>query len=424
MNTGHRMEQELPIVSVAESFEVSVGINPDKDITLAEGGFISGTITRDPDTGDWNNLRVQFDYDNEGDFWYFNDVSVNSDGTYISTPLPTGDFYVKFIDDSSAFQEEIYDNYPTWYDDPTPVAVTAGNTTSDIDATLHEANYLEDRYLIEEPGISTVHNRNNTSNETWTFSYVSSSVLHFDGSPAAPDEITALNVTPPSGTCQNNPFRIVTWWQQQFRDRNANGLIDADDERGSPWPSYFNDIGCNRNEPHPAGVYQVSMTFQDGQTESRSVSAPEPLPLNELEPVSGLAATWNDASNSLEISWTVPTPYPAGSTYQIRVEPYNNGQYKNVQIRIRSLPATITSFTLDSGMTAPFNTPGYDQLRVEVRVEGPNNTQARTRQGYDFDSEAGTLSEADISERPYDINGDGQTGLAESIHILRLTTGQ
>ena len=394
------------------------------DYTLEIGGNISGTVTPEvaPTSGDWWKILVEL-WDENGN--YITDGWVeNSSGEYRTNGVPSGTYYVLFKDQDNQYQRELYDNFPDWYYSPTPVTIVAGSTTPNIDASLHEASNSRERYYIEWVDIATVHNRKNTSNETYSFSFVSSGAYRFDGSPVVPDEITGYDVTSPSGSCQNNPFGFITWLRHVFTDRNADGLTNLDNERGAPSALVFSDVSCNLDQSHPAGDYHASMTFQNGQTASRSNSPPEALPLNTLEPVSGVSAVWDDASNELELSWVIPTPYPAESTYQIRVEPYNNGQYKNVQIRIRNLPATITSFTLDSGMTAAFNNPNNDQLRVEIRVEGPNNTQARTRQGYDFDSETGALSEAKISERPYDINGDGQTGLAESINILQIITTQ
>jgi len=119
------------------------------------------------------------------------------------------------------------------------------------------------------------------------------------------------------------------------------------------------------------------------------------------------------------ISWTNPVTYPVGTTFRIRVEPFKNGQHKNIRVRVRDLPPTITSFTLEQYGTNPFNHSGVDQLRLRVFVRGANSTTAVTEQGYDFDAVAGTLTLASIGPRPYDINNDGQTGLAESIDILR-----
>ncbi len=61
-----------------------------------------------------------------------------------------------------------------------------------------------------------------------------------------------------------------------------------------------------------------------------------------------LTGSWNDADNSLSLSWTLPVSYPAGTTLQLKTEPSTDGQCKNVFIKIRDLPPDTNTVTLDS----------------------------------------------------------------------------
>jgi hypothetical protein len=114
-------QDQAQTIAVAESQDVT-----GKDITLAAGGSISGTVTPQPaKTGTAGVLATA-----HGD-WYW--AGVGTDGTYALTNLPTGDYIVQFY--AVGYMSEYY-NDVTSSGSATTVHVTAGATTSGIDAVL------------------------------------------------------------------------------------------------------------------------------------------------------------------------------------------------------------------------------------------------------------------------------------------------
>ena len=112
------------------------------DATLALAGHISGTISA-PGSPDLSNVDVTaYQPDGYGDWNYVGDVYADSNGTYDLGGLASGtDYRVEFDDDSGAYLTQCYNNKAT-LDAADAITVTAGSTTSGIDATLAVAGRI------------------------------------------------------------------------------------------------------------------------------------------------------------------------------------------------------------------------------------------------------------------------------------------
>ena len=145
--------------------------------------------------------------------------------------------------------------------------------------------------------------------------------------------------------------------------------------------------------------------------------------LTEFTPVTDLQASYNSATEEMEVSWQNPMTYPTENTFEIRLRLFKNGTNINNRMRVRRLVSTTTSFTFDSEMTGLLRDGRADQMRLEVRMGVGDSTKIRTRKDYTFDPENGSLTEAPI-RTIFDVNGDGKTGLEETIHSLQVLSGQ
>ena len=105
------------------------------DATLIAAGSISGTISVAVPM-DLTNIDVEvYQPDGSGGWVGFVDVSPASDGTYTITGLPSGSYRLGFQDLSGANAPQFYPN-ALGVDSATDVAVTGGQTTPGIDASL------------------------------------------------------------------------------------------------------------------------------------------------------------------------------------------------------------------------------------------------------------------------------------------------
>ena len=416
------------------------------DFTLEKGGNFTGTMTTEvpvinPET---NHINVDV-FDENGNYHSTGYVDWNNNGTYISAGLQPGLYYVRFTDHSGQFQSEMYDNLPgdnslsnMWR--AQKVSVSMDTTTPDINVSLHEAAESKNRYYITYSDVSTYHTSQNSPDSYSTFIGGYAEFERFsNGYPISSDEIASFAITGPSSQCtaKESDFYTDIYLRLRYRDIDDNGgvgdgLINRPDEVSEIVPNVTAGSNCNwGSSPHEAGQYQFTANFENGSGNdipplTHSLSLPRGLTWDELPPVTNLTANWNNSSNELSLSWKSPN-YPNPSllqNMQIRVYSYKNGQFNNTQFRVQNLPPTLSNFTLNSDMTTAFNHAKVDQIDVQIRVYGTNNTMARTRQSYDFDSKAGTLIPAEIRMKYFDINGDGKTGLEEAIHNLRILTGQ
>ena len=90
------------------------------------------------------------------------------------------------------------------------------------------------------------------------------------------------------------------------------------------------------------------------------------------------------------------------------------------ELRIRNLPIDQTRLLLGTDFNAIFNHDGVDQLKIQVRAAGENWTKGRVTKTFNFDYQVDEpLVEAPIAMKLLDVNGNGQTGLEESIYSLQ-----
>lgn len=105
------------------------------DFALAPGGAISGRVTNAVTLTNVAAITVAVYY---ADGTFRTSVSTPADGTYTLSGLATGTYYVKTL--GSTFINELYDNIVCPNCSPTsgtPIAVTAGATTSNIDFAVN-----------------------------------------------------------------------------------------------------------------------------------------------------------------------------------------------------------------------------------------------------------------------------------------------
>src|SRR5665648_910022 len=103
---------------------------PDIDAALVAGGSISGTVTGPdgPVAGMWDNAMVPGESGGGG-------AQTGLDGTYEITGLAAGSYIVQFRGGDVGLVTEYYDGAASW-EDATPVVVTAGADTPNIDAAM------------------------------------------------------------------------------------------------------------------------------------------------------------------------------------------------------------------------------------------------------------------------------------------------
>jgi len=115
------------------------------DAQLAEGGIISGRVTRSSGSG----IASVVVNANDLNFNFIRSGSTNADGYYSIPGLPEGSYKVFFNTNSAGYY------VPEWYNDKisfneaVPVSVIVGQTTSDIDAVLAEGGVISGRVTNE-----------------------------------------------------------------------------------------------------------------------------------------------------------------------------------------------------------------------------------------------------------------------------------
>jgi hypothetical protein len=125
---GESTLETADIIEVAAE-ETTEGI----DATLVIGGTISGTV-QNSSQENLDGISVIV-YTNYGSGWVMVSQANTSDGAYTIGGLGAGDYKIKFYDQSGTYMTQYYDGESTLSAADT-VAVTAGQTTEDIDATL------------------------------------------------------------------------------------------------------------------------------------------------------------------------------------------------------------------------------------------------------------------------------------------------
>lgn len=409
------------------------------DFELQQGGNISGTVSLEAEIDNPDNfpLDVQV-FQANGNYVASGWIDWDEGGAYITAAVPAGDYLVMFADDSGQFQEEWYDNMPARWNNTWAVprvTVSTGSVTTGIDASLHEITESANRYYYIDPYLQTFYTAQ-AGKPLQTFTWMIGDINRFSNDMAiSSDEVASYVVyKPAAAVCTGHPMRYDTW-RLRFRDQNGDGLITESNEYLGLNPYTEGGGECQDNSyVLEAGQYQVVTTFKNGANNgeplTRTVTLQEAAfnSSSELPPPTNLVSSWNGTTNELSLSWTMPT-YDSERTsqMQIRVYMFRNGQDLDRQVRIDQLPTTpdMDHFTLTGDMTAPFNRSDIDQLQVQVRIYGKNNhTVSRVKESYDFDAEAGTLTPANIRMTYFDVDGDGKTGLAETIHTLKVVSDQ
>ena len=405
------------------------------DFTLELGGNISGTVSLEAPINDPDNVVVQV-FETNGSYVTWGWIDWANDGAYTTEAVPSGEYLVKFADNDGQFQEEWYGNMPARWNvawGVPRVTVTTNATTAGIDASLHEIADSANRYYYIDPYLQTFYTAR-ADKPLQTFTWMIGNIQRFSNDAViASDEVASFVVNKPTATtCTGYPMRYDTW-RLRFKDQNGDGLITDSNEYLGLNPYSEGGGECqDASYVLEAGQYQVVSTFKNGANNgealTRTVTLQEPAfnSTSELPPPTNLVSTWDKTTNELSLSWTMPT-YGSERTsqMQIRVYLFKNGLDLDRQVRIDQLPTTpeMNHFTLTKDMTAPFNKSDIDQIMVQIRVYGANNhTVSRVIESYDFDSEAGTLTPAEIRMTYFDVNGDGKTGLAETIHTLKVVS--
>ena len=111
------------------------------DATLALAGHITGTVTNASHSGLENIDVTAYQSDGSGGWNYVNDVYTAPDGSYDIGGLSTGSYRVEFSDGSGSYASQYYDG-KTDLDSATDIPVTAGEATSNINATLADAGHI------------------------------------------------------------------------------------------------------------------------------------------------------------------------------------------------------------------------------------------------------------------------------------------
>ena len=107
-------------------------VAPNIDAALTKGGSISGTVVGDVSGDPLEDIEVCA-FDDAGGFYRCS--STETDGTYVISGLPSGDFLVNIHDPGQVYLGEFYDDV-TDYESATPVSVTAPDLTPNINAGL------------------------------------------------------------------------------------------------------------------------------------------------------------------------------------------------------------------------------------------------------------------------------------------------
>ena len=133
---------DQPTLDAANDVTVVAGqTTPGIDATLHGGGHITGTVTN-PGAGAQNSVWASaLQPDGSGGWRLVKQALIGSDGSYDLIGLATGSYVVEFEDAIGNYLTQYYDDAP----DPgsaAPVAVTAGQTTPGIDATLAPAGHI------------------------------------------------------------------------------------------------------------------------------------------------------------------------------------------------------------------------------------------------------------------------------------------
>ena len=133
-----------PTIDTANPVAVTAGATTSGiNATLAPAGHITGTVTNASAVALANiSVNAYASVDDYNNGHSIASTGTAADGSYDLGDLPTGSYVVEFRDDTNGnYLTQLYNNEPT-IDTANPVAVTAGATTSGINATLAPAGHI------------------------------------------------------------------------------------------------------------------------------------------------------------------------------------------------------------------------------------------------------------------------------------------
>ena len=131
-----------PDLDAAIAVAVTAGkTTADTNATLATAGHISGTVVNGGGSG-LGDIDVTADQpDGFGGWSYVNEVETASDGSYNLSGLDSGGYRLEFRDDSGTYATQYYKKQPDLAA-ATTIAVTAGKTKANINASLATAGHI------------------------------------------------------------------------------------------------------------------------------------------------------------------------------------------------------------------------------------------------------------------------------------------
>jgi 5-hydroxyisourate hydrolase-like protein (transthyretin family) len=109
------------------------------DAVLVKWGHITGSVTDGSDP--LKDIEVTAYHLTGSDYDWSKSTNTNASGNYRMGNLPPGDYWLRFEDLDGNYITEYYDDAPD-LDSATDINVTAGATTSDIDAVLSECCHI------------------------------------------------------------------------------------------------------------------------------------------------------------------------------------------------------------------------------------------------------------------------------------------
>ena len=134
---GRRWPSALCLLAISVSILVAallLGVAP-PPAQAVDTGSITGTVTNTSNVGLGGIWVAAYRSNGSGGWDQVNQTPTAASGSYNLGGLPTGSYRIEFEDDSGAYVTQYYNNKPT-KDLGNDVAVTAGATTADINATL------------------------------------------------------------------------------------------------------------------------------------------------------------------------------------------------------------------------------------------------------------------------------------------------
>ncbi len=152
-NDGRYLEEyydDKPDLDSADPIAVTGGITATASAELAPAGLISGTVTAEAGGARLEGINVSAYEATSGD--YVNNDYTDTSGAYLVGGLAAGSYKLRFYDNDGQYLTEYYDDKPD-LDSANPIAVTAGVTTTDVNAQLAQAGLVSGTVTGEDTGL-------------------------------------------------------------------------------------------------------------------------------------------------------------------------------------------------------------------------------------------------------------------------------